>query len=86
MIGFFSAAALLKKGELRETAMLNLYLAALSVIVSGITGLTAASGVTHDEQVHQIMETHETLEYVILAIIPFLPYRAYYREVIFLII
>ena len=75
-IGIFAAAllleilgALFKRESLKAAATWNLYLAALSVIFSFVTGLLAASRVPHNDQAHQIMETHETLGYVILGFI-----------------
>ncbi len=75
-IGIFAAAmllkilaALVKKESLKAAATWNLYLAALSVMFSFITGLLAASRVAHNDNAHQIMETHETLGYVILGVI-----------------
>jgi len=75
-IGIFAAsilleilAALVRKESLKAAAAWNLYLAALSVVFSFVTGLLAANSVPHNDNAHQIMETHETLGYIILGVI-----------------
>ena len=61
---------LLTKKEYFHTAgWINLVFAAISGVLSLITGLLAEGKVTHSEAAHEIIETHEALGFVIVGCI-----------------
>jgi uncharacterized membrane protein len=55
-----------KKEYFHTTAWIDLIFAAISGVLSLITGLLAEANVPHVEAAHEIMKTHETLGYIIL--------------------
>lgn len=63
---FYVLSIKIQKNGLRLGAHLILLLAAISVIITTVTGLIAENSITHNKTIHTMMETHETMGYFII--------------------
>jgi uncharacterized membrane protein len=67
LIGYFT-----RNESLKAAGRWNLLFASISAISSVITGLSAASVIPHNDEVHEIIETHELVGYIVLGILTLL--------------
>src|SRR3990172_2605673 len=72
---------LLNKESLLQAGKWNLLLAAISAVVSVVTGLQAAEA-PHNEAIHQLMVPHRLLGLTVLPMILLLAFSRFYRVIL----